>query len=289
MVAGMKKQPVPTSMTRRTFLTLAGALPLLGKASVFQKKVPIGLELYSVRDELSKDLMGTVRAVAKLGYEVVEFYSPYYSWTPQQASDVRKLMDDLGIRCLSTHNSPAAITAEGLPKAIELNRIMGSRQIIVASAGKVPGIDGWKAFADQLNAAAEKLKPAGMFTGFHNHQPEWKPVEGERPMDVLAARTSKDVVLQLDVGTCVEVGADPVAWIKANPGRIKSLHLKDWAPGPGYAVLFGEGVAPWPGIFEAAESVGGVEHYLIEQEAGPATEQLQRAEKCLANWKKLKG
>src|SRR4030081_1358617 len=104
MVARMKNKPLPTSMTRRTFLTLAGALPLLGKASVFQKKVPIGLELYSVRDELSKDLMGTVRAVAKLGYEVVEFYSPYYSWTPQQASDVRKLMDDLGIRCLSTHN-----------------------------------------------------------------------------------------------------------------------------------------------------------------------------------------
>ncbi len=289
MVAAMKKQPFPTSMTRRTFLTLAGTLPLLAKASTFQRKVPIGLELYSVRDELTKDLPGTVRAVAKMGYEVVEFYSPYYSWTPQQATDVRKLMDDLGIRCLSTHNSAASIAAEGLPKAIELNRIIGSRQIIVASAGKVPGIDGWKAFGDQLNAAAEKLKPAGMFTGFHNHQTEWVQVEGQRPMDVLAARTTKDVILQLDVGTCVEAGADPVAWIKSNPGRIKSVHLKDWAPGPGYAVVFGEGAAPWKGILEAAESVGGVEHYLIEQEAGPAAQQLQRAERCLANWKKLQG
>ena len=289
MVAAMKNKPSPIPMTRRTFLTLAGTLPLLAKASAFQRKVPIGIELYSVRDELSKDLMGTVRAVAKLGYEVVEFYSPYTSWTPQQATDIRKLMDDLGIRCLSTHNSAATIAADALPKAIELNRIIGSRHIIVASAGKVPGIDGWKAFGDQLNAAAEKLKPAGMFTGFHNHLPEWVPVEGQRPMDVLAARTTKDVILQLDVGTCVEAGADPVAWIKANPGRIKSVHCKDWAPGRGYAVLFGEGAAPWARIFEAAESVGGVEHYLIEQEEGPATEQLQRAERCLANWKKLKG
>lgn len=294
----MKNKPLPDAITRRRFLTVAGALPLLGTASAFrlwdapeivQKKVPIGIELYSVRDELTKDLPGTVRAVAKLGYEVVEFYSPYFSWTPQQATEVRKLMDDLGIRCLSTHNSATSIAADALPKAIELNRIIGSHHIIVASAGKVVGIDGWKAFGDQLNAAAETLKPAGMFTGFHNHQTEWMPVEGQRPMDVLAARTTKDVILQLDVGTCIEAGADPVAWIKANPGRIKSLHLKDWAPGPGYTVVFGEGVSPWKGIFEAAESVGGVEHYLIEQEAGPATEQLQRAERCLANWKKLRG
>ena len=109
-------------------------------------------------------------------------------------------------------------------------------------------------------------------------------------MDIIASRTAKDVVLQFDVGTCVAEGADPIAWIKANPGRIKSLHCKDWAAGgKGYAVLFGEGDAPWKQIIEAAESGGGVEYYLIEQEAGPADEQLKRAELCLANWKKLRG
>ncbi len=270
--------------------TLPLAAPFAGKVPLFQKKkVPVGLELYSVRDELSKDMMGTVRAVAKLGYEVVEFYSPYLSWTTQQATDVRKLLDDLGVKCLSTHNSPQAISADGIAKTIELNRIIGSHQIIVASAGRVANLDGWKAFADSLNAAADKLKPEKMSTGFHNHQTEWAAVEGTRPMDVLATRTGKDVILQLDVGTCVEVNADPVGWIKANPGRIKSIHCKDWAPGVGYATLFGEGSAPWAQIFEAAESVGGVEHYLIEQEAGPANEQLLRAEKCLANWKKMRG
>jgi sugar phosphate isomerase/epimerase len=279
----------PNPVSRRTFLALAGALPFAIRASAAQKKIPVGIELYSVRDALAKDLPGTVTAVAKMGYEVVEFYSPYFSWTPEAAKDVRKLMDDLGIRCLSTHNSGASIAPDGIQKAIELNQILGSRDIIVASAGNVAGIDGWKAFGARLNAAAERLKPAGMFTGFHNHQTEWRPVEGQRPMDVLAASTMKEVILQLDVGTCVEVGADPVAWIKANPGRIKSLHCKDWAPGRGYGVLFGEGVSPWPAIFRAAESTGGVQHYLIEQEEGPADEQLLRAERCLANWKKIKG
>ena len=110
-----------------------------------------------------------------------------------------------------------------------------------------------------------------MATGYHNHQAEWRAIDGKRPMDVLAASTPKDVVLQLDVGTCVEAGADPVAWINANPGRIRSIHCKDWGAGAdrGYAVAFGEGDAPWKKIFDAAEATGGVEYYLIEQEESP--------------------
>jgi sugar phosphate isomerase/epimerase len=277
-----------TSVSRRTFLALAGALPFALRASAGAGKVPIGLELYTVRDDLARDLMGTVRAVAKLGYEVVEFFSPYSAWTPQIATDVRKLLDDVGMRCRSTHNASASFTGDGLQKAIELNHIIGSQYIVMASAGRVTGIDGWKAVSGQLSLAAEKLKPAGMAAGYHNHQTEWVPVDGQRPMDIIAGGTPKDVMLQLDVGTAVESGADPVAWINSHPGRIKSIHCKDWAPAAGYSVLFGEGNSPWAKIFAAAESVGGIEYYLIEQEEGPASEQLQRAERCLANWKKLR-
>jgi sugar phosphate isomerase/epimerase len=90
------------------------------------------------------------------------------------------------------------------------------------------------------------------------------------------------VMLQLDVGTCIEAGSDPVAWIRSNPGRIRSLHLKEWSPEPGkgYSVLFGEGVADWKAIFAAAESVGGAEYYLIEQE-GSRFPELETAKKCL--------
>ena len=110
-------------------------------------------------------------------------------------------------------------------------------------------------------------------------------------MDILAAGTPKDVVLQLDVGTTVEVGTDPVAWIKANPGRIKSMHLKDWGAGEerGYAVAFGEGDAPWKAIFAAAESVGGIEYYLIEQETSAPGQSFAMMQKCLDNYKKLHG
>ena len=267
---------------------MAAAAPLAATVFGQSKTVPIGLELYSVRGELKKDLKATVTAVAKMGYQVVEFYSPYFEWTVQQAKDVRTLLDDLGIKCLSTHNGGASIAPDGLQKAIELNQIIGSRYIILAGPGKIAGIDGWKGLAERLSSAAEKLRPLGMFTGFHNHQLEWRPVDGQRPMDILAAGTPKDVALQLDCGTCVETGADPVAWIKANPGRIKSTHLKDWSKARGYAVAFGEGDVPWKTLLNAAETVGGVEYHLIEQEVAGSEGELEMVRRCLENYKKLR-
>src|SRR5205809_1766901 len=134
---------------------MAGSSAALGRA----KRLPVGLELYSVRDELAKDLMGTVRTVAKLGYEVVEFYSPYFQWSTEYARDVRKLLDELNIKCLSTHNPRAAIEGDGLKKAIELNQIIGSKTIVVASAGRTETQDDWKRVAEALTSAAEALKP----------------------------------------------------------------------------------------------------------------------------------
>jgi sugar phosphate isomerase/epimerase len=266
---------------------LGSALP--ANALQRSKQLPVGLELYSVRDELAKDLMGTVRAVAKLGYEVVEFYSPYFQWTPDYARQVRSLLDELNIKCLSTHNSRAALEPEGLKKSIELNQILGSKSIVMASPGKVANQDDWKKLAEILSAAAETLKPLKMRAGYHNHQLEFMEREGFRPMPFLAANTPKDVTLQFDVGTCMEAGYDPIAWINANPGRIRSLHLKDWGKGPdrGYHVLFGEGDTPWKGVLDAAEKVGGAEFYLIEQE-GSRYSSLETVEKCLANFRKLR-
>jgi sugar phosphate isomerase/epimerase len=278
----------PYPISRRTFLGIAGALPFAARAFAALKDVPVGLELYSVRDELAKDLKGTVTRVAKMGYQVVEFYSPYFDWTPDQAKDVRKLLDDLGIQCRSTHNGTPSFTPDGMKKAIELNQIIGSKYIIMASAGRVSGLDGWKSVADTLTSAAEQLRPLGLATGYHNHQPEWKPVDGKRPMDLIAAGTPKDVALQFDVGTCLEVGEDPVAWIKANPGRIRSMHCKEWSKSNGYGSAFGEGDAPWKQILDAAESTGGIEYYLIEQEQSGPGGQFAMAERCLQNWKKLR-
>jgi sugar phosphate isomerase/epimerase len=276
------------SISRRSFLALAASAPL-AVAAQRGKSLPVGLELYSVRGELANDLMGTVRAVGKMGYEGVEFYSPYFQWTPAYARDVKKLLDDLGIRCFSTHNGAESFTRQNLPRAIELNQRIGSKFIVMASAGEVKGLDGWKRVADTLSVAAEKAKSAGLSVGYHNHQLEFRSVEGRRPMEVIAGGTPKEVMLQLDVGTCVEVGSDPVAWIEQNPGRIKSIHCKDWSrdPAVSYSVLLGEGAVPWKKVFQAAETAGGTEYYLIEQEGSAYTE-LDTARRCLENYRKLR-
>jgi sugar phosphate isomerase/epimerase len=281
--------PTSESLSRRAFLGMTAALPFAAAAlKAAAKKVPVGLELYSVRDELAKDLPGTIAAVGKMGYEVVEFYAPYLNWTTETAKDVRKRLDDLGVKCHSTHNNGPSFTDEGLKKAIELNQILGSKYLIMASAPRATGIDAWKTVAQQLTSISQKLKPLGLATGYHNHQVEWRPLEGQRPMDVIAAGTPKEVVLQFDVGTCVEVGADPIAWINAHPGRIKSVHCKDWSKEKAYAVAFGEGDAPWKQIFDAVEKNGGVEYYLVEQEiAGPDGE-FAMVRHCLDNWKQLR-
>jgi sugar phosphate isomerase/epimerase len=271
----------PTALSRRSFLAMSATLPWALRAQG-ATQIPVGLELYSVRNALKQDLPGTVRAVAAMGYQCVEFYAPYFDWTESQTKEMRKLLDDLGIRCYSTHNDSSYFGPEKLARARDLNLILGCKYMVMASSHEKPGPDRWKTVADSLNSAAEKLEPSGLKAGYHNHQVEFTPEEGVRPIEILAKNTKPSVMLQLDVGTCVEAGSDPVAWIRANPGRIRSLHLKDWSPeaGKGYSVLFGEGVAPWKAIFEAAESVGGVEYYLIEQE-GSRFSELDTAKKCL--------
>ena len=279
----MKNWTIP----RRRFLGLAAVAPLaLGVEAEGAVQVPVGLELYSVRQALQQDLMGTLQAVAKMGYQCVEFYAPYYGWTEDYARQVRKQLDALGIRCYSTHNDLTPFMPDEIGKALELNQTLGTQYLVLADPGRVSGVDGWKRVADTLNKANDKLAGAGLHAGYHNHDEEWKPIDGQKPIEILAANTDKSIMLQLDVGTCLEAHNDPVAWIEKNPGRIRSLHLKDWSPQKGYRVLFGEGVAPWKKIFSAAESTGGVEYYLIEQEGSNYSE-LETARRCLVAYHQL--
>src|SRR6185369_3261316 len=197
----MKHSPSPSAtLSRRKFLAISGVIPAAiathsvvssaagsaapGAAEAKQHR--IGLELYSVRGELSRDLPGTLKAVAKMGYEVVEFYSPYFKWTPPYAKDVRAQLDDLGLRCYSTHNGFESFTpGKNLANAIELNQILGARYVVLASAGGRNGVEGWKNLCEQITAAVEQLKPHGLSAGYHNHQAEWAKLEnGQRIIEV---------------------------------------------------------------------------------------------------------
>ena len=278
----------PHTISRRSFLALSAALPFALKTRA-ASSLPVGLELYSVRKELKRDPQATVRAVAKMGYQCVEFYAPYFQWSEDETKQMRKLMDDLGIRCFSTHNDSPFMNAENISRARDKNLILGCKYIVMSSADPEPtSLDAWKTVADWLNSADEQLEKSGLHAGYHNHEPEFTPVDGGRPIEVIAKNTKASIMLQLDVGTCLKAGSDPVAWIRANPGRIRSLHLKDWSPDPakGYSVLFGEGSANWKAIFEAAESVGGAEYYLIEQE-GSRFSELETAQRCLQSFRAI--
>jgi sugar phosphate isomerase/epimerase len=241
--------------------------------------------MYSVRDQM-KDVIGTVRAVAKMGYDGVEFYGPYFAWTPEFAKQVRSVLDEVKMKCYSTHNGPESFAPANHQKAIDLNSILGSKIIVMASAGRVNGIAGWEKVAETLTAAEAAFKQAKIDAGYHNHAAEFKPIDGVRPLDVIAKNTPKDVVMQLDIGTCVEMGQDPAAFINANKGRVRSIHCKDWSKEKGYRVLFGEGAAPWKDIFAAAEK-NGVQYYLIEQE-GADVPSLEAVDLCLKNIRKMR-
>jgi sugar phosphate isomerase/epimerase len=223
-----------------------------------------------------------------MGYQCVEFYAPYFDRTETQTKDMRKLLDDLGVRCFSTHNDLNYLDPDKIERTRDFNLTLGCKYVIVASADPKPGPDGWLPVADALNAAADKLEPAGLAVGYHNHEPEFRSANGMRPAEFLAQHTKPSVVLQLDVGTCIAAGGDPVAWIRSQPGRIKSMHCKDWSPAPdkGYKVLFGEGAADWKNIFAAAESVGGLEYYLLEQE-GSRYPELETARRCLQTFRSI--
>jgi sugar phosphate isomerase/epimerase len=282
--------PSTPSLSRRSFLAMSATLPWAFKSAAAGRSIPVGLELYSVRDALKQDPEGTVRAVAQMGYQAVEFYAPYFDWTDAQAKQMRKLLDDLGVRCYSTHNNADYLLPKNINHARDLNVILGCKYVVLAWSDPKTGPDGWKAVADQLNSAAETLEPSRLKPGYHNHQAEFTGAVGQRPIDFLAKNTKPSVMLQLDVGTCVEAGSDPIAWIRANPGRIRSIHCKEWSPDPnkGYRVLFGEGVVDWKGIFQAAEGVGGIEYYLIEQE-GSRFSELETARLCLQSFRAARG
>ncbi|HYK48359.1 MAG TPA: hypothetical protein VEU94_01445, partial [Terriglobales bacterium] len=125
------------TFSRRAFLALSAMLPfsLRGYAST---SIPVGLELYSVRNALKDDLPGTVRTVAQMGYQCVEFYAPYFEWTDAQTKDMKKLLDDLGVRCYSTHNSSSYFTSENLKRARDMNLTLGSKYVVMSSSQPKP-------------------------------------------------------------------------------------------------------------------------------------------------------
>jgi sugar phosphate isomerase/epimerase len=247
-------------------------------------RIPIGLQLYSVREDCQRDLRGTLEAVAGMGYEGVDF-AGYYGYG---AKEIRAMLDDLGLRAAGCHTGLPTLMGDELLQTIEFNQILGNRYLIV------PGLpeeyrnsrEAWRRTADLFNEIAVQLEPVGMFTGYHNHAIEFTPYEdGLTPWDVVYGNTVERVVMQIDVGNALHGGGDPLACLQRYPGRALTVHLKEYAAGRDKVIL-GEGDVDWPQVFSEVETQGKTEWYIVEQETYPYPP-LESVRRCLENLKAM--
>ena len=258
---------------------------LLAADSYGGKSIPFGLQLYSVREECTKDLVGTVQAVGKMGYKGVEF-AGYHG---RDAKTLRKLLDDTGLKCCGTHLSLETLLGDNLSKTIEFNQTLGNQFLIVASLpGKYTKTrQGWEEAADHFSQVADNLKPHGMRTGYHNHSIEFTPIDGSLPWDIFFNRAKKEVVIQFDTGNGMAEGGDPMVFLKKHPGRVASVHVKPFSRTKPNA-LIGDDEHPWKEIFRLCETSAGVEWYIIEYEkdAYPPLVSVDKTLQVMRRWGK---
>lgn len=248
--------------------------------------IPIGLQLYSVREDCKRDLPGTLAAVAKMGYDGVEF-AGYHD---RPADELRRMLDDLGLACCGTHIGMATLLGDELEPTIEFNRMLGNRYLILPSMPKDrrdPKKALWLDNARVVNEIAERVRPHDMLVGYHSHSIDFKQADGQTLWDIFAANTRDDVVLQIDTGNAMSAGADPMDTFRQFPGRQVTVHLKGIVMDPrasdGFDWTFaGEGDVPWADVFAACRTTGRTEWYIVEHENYPIPP-LACVERCVKN------
>ena len=230
--------------------------------------IPIGFQLYSIRGECQKDLPGTLRAIAGIGYDGVEpwgYKGESLDWQGHSCGDIRRMLDHNALACCGLHLSPDALLGDRLQRTIEFNQVLGNRFLIIAGDKvRMSSRAGIAELATILNESAEKLRPHGMFVGYHAHAFDFVKVDGEFAWDILFGSTKSDVIMQLDIGNCASGGGDPIATLRKFPGRARSVHLKDYGGAEGS--VLGEGKADWPEVFRLCKATQPVEWYVIEEE-----------------------
>ncbi|MFM7107692.1 MAG: sugar phosphate isomerase/epimerase family protein [Planctomycetaceae bacterium] len=264
--------PAPRPSRRdvlRAAALAAVAGPRLAPADDASARRPmrVSVQLYSVRGDCAKDFDAALAAVAKMGFEGVEFAG--YHGYKDRAADLKKRLGDLGLAAAGTHIPTASLRGDALERTIEFHRDLGCPFLIVPGDGDFTHPEKSKALAETFNAAAEKLAAAGMACGYHNHQQEFGKDGDKTWWDLFAERTVKDVVLQLDVGWAVEAGLDPVDLITRHAGRTRITHFKPTAKGPGKKAILGEDSVDWPAVIAACRDAGGTEWMTVEQETYP--------------------
>lgn len=227
-------------------------------------KIPIGLQLYSIRDDCARDLPGTLKAVAKMGYDGVEF-AGYHGYS---AKALRQMLDDLNLRCCGTHIGLETLLGDELDKTIEFNLVIGNKYLIVPGMADEyqNSLDAWRKTAALFSGIAEKAALHGLRVGYHNHHHEFTPMDGQTPLEVFFTAAHSSVVMQLDIGNALEGGFDAIAFLRRHAARAVTVHFKEYSHSNPLA-LTGEGDVPWAEVFEICNTAGKTEWYIIEQES----------------------
>jgi sugar phosphate isomerase/epimerase len=269
--------------TRREFLTSLGALAALSacrkgvggmdsaagasQAAARRRFDPIGIQLYTVRNEMRQDMPGTLRRLAEMGYKEVEF-AGYFGRTPAQ---VRELLTQLRLTSPSTHVS---IELARQDKTLDDAAATGHRYITVPSLPRsaLASADAVRRTADEFNAIAGRAKSRGLRFAFHNHDAEFRAVDGIVPFDLLVSGTDASLVFfQVDVFWMVKGGGDPRAFVRANPLRVPMLHIKDSGGPPAHTqVDIGAGTIDFAGILREDASGKGFIHSVFLEHDSPA-------------------
>ncbi len=279
-------------LDRRQFIQLSAlgaagaALGLAGCASNrpgagATKKIPVGVQLYSVREDCRKDFPGTLAALGQMGYAGVEF-AGYWN---RSAGAIKKMLDDNGLVACGSHTPFEMVQAGKLAATIEFNQTIGNKFIIV------PDMTGatrqaWLEKAKLFNELAAQLQPLGLSIGYHSHYHDFHDVDGGRPWEIFGENTTADVILQLDTSNACDGGADPLTELKRFPGRTRSIHIKPNGAGP--EAVIGEDKIDWPAIFAYCETAGGTRWYVVEHESSRQPLQaVQRTFTALRNFGKV--
>ncbi|SPE27818.1 Xylose isomerase domain-containing protein TIM barrel [Candidatus Sulfotelmatomonas gaucii] len=263
-----------STTSRRSFLKATGVVAACAAASRLEAErlqLPIGLQLYSVRDQLPKDFAGTLAQLRSAGFTVVEA-AGYYD---HSAADFRHAMDVAGLRCVSTHH-PLNVLETQLDQWLDYGHTIGLEYIVCSSSGGMhrdpaakgpPTLDDWRWIAGELNRIGEKVKTAGMTLGVHNHVPEFAVIDGVLVYDELLRLTDpKLVAFEMDCGWVYAAGHNPIDYLSKTPERFPLMHVKDMIPGANgqlHSTEMGRGKIDYAPILRAAT---GLKQYFIEQE-----------------------
>jgi len=271
-----------TNFSRRDVLKFSAAgvatlaLSSFAMGAAKAKTPPLGLQLYSIGGECKKDFDGALAEVAKMGYEAVQF-AGYHQYS-QKPKELKKKLDDLGLKVAGTHIGAGSFLGDNIQKTIDFHSAIGCKELICPGDGRFTSKDKSKQFAEDFNKAAEILKKVGMACGYHNHTKEFSKDGDKTWWDLFAERTTKDVILELDVGWAFHAKQDPVALIKKHPGRTVITHLKSAATGEGTREIVGEDGRDWAAVNKACCDVGGTVWHVVEQERTPKG--MTRMEAC---------